>query len=43
MAGLKADLYRALWVQSGAIIAAVAGLLALVQGVGPVNAAQVGT
>lgn len=40
MAELKADLYRALWVQSGAIIAAVAGLLALVQVVGPVIAAQ---
>ena len=40
MAELKADLYRALWVQSGAIIAAVAGLLALVQVVGPVIATQ---
>ncbi len=27
---LKADLYRALWLQTGAIVAAVAGLLAIV-------------
>ena len=30
MAVLRADLYRALWLQTGAIVAAVAGLLAIV-------------
>ena len=31
LADLRADLYRALWLQTGAIVAAVAGLLAIVQ------------
>lgn len=30
LAVLRADLYRALWLQTGAIVAAVAGLLAIV-------------
>ena len=30
LADLRADLYRALWLQTGAIVAAVAGLLAIV-------------
>ena len=33
LADLRADLYRALWLQTGAIVAAVAGLLAIVQAV----------
>ena len=31
LADLRADLYRALWLQTGAIVGAVAGLLAIVQ------------
>ena len=31
LADLRADLYRALWLQTGAIVAAVAGLLSIVQ------------
>ena len=30
----RADLYRALWIQTGAIVAAVAGLLAIVERIG---------
>ena len=32
LAILRADLYRALWLQTGAIVAAIAGLLAIVSG-----------
>ena len=31
LADLRADLYRALWLQTGAIVAAVGGLLAIVE------------
>lgn len=39
LADLRADLYRALWLLGGSIVAAVAGLLAIVQ----VVAGRVGT
>ncbi len=35
LAQLEARIFRALWIQTGAIVAAVAGLLAIVERIGP--------